>query len=397
MPQYAFLARNPRGKKTEGIITAESPALARATLREQALVVLALKRHRSLRPIHWSAAQRLLFVQQLAQLLQAGLPVYDSLQSIEQRARGASYHAILFRLCNEVEQGRSLSEAMGALPEHFDGLMRSLIAAGELSGKLPETVQRLETLLVRQKKVRSQLRQALTYPAVVLGIAVLIVIFLLLVAVPSLEPLLEGKPLEGATAVLIGASQLLRSQGHWIGLACGLTFIAIGAWARQPSGSQWILGLAHRMPGIGKALEAGNLARFFRTLLTLISGGLNVLDGLRIARQVSSLSSFKRSIQAVEKGLIQGMKLSFLMESQGHFPSIVGRMLALAEASGELTPSLEQLATFFEEETETRVSHLQQMLQPLILVILGLVVGFILLGILIPLTDVQQLVGDTNG
>jgi general secretion pathway protein F len=397
LPQYSFLARNSKGKRIQGVITADTPAAARASLREQELVLLSCERHIALRPVRWSAASRLLFVQQLAQLLQAGLPIYEALQSLEQQARGSSHHTILFRLVGEIERGRSLSEAMGQFPEHFDGLMRALVASGELSGQLPETILRLEILLVRQKKIKSQLRQALTYPIVVLAVAFLIVIFLLLFSVPALEPLLEGKSLQGATAFLIGTSQGLRHHGIGIGLVTCAMVAGLVVWASRPQGTQTLLSIALRLPGIGKALEAGNLARFFRTLLTLIQGGLSVLDGLRIARQVSSLPTFRAEVQKIEKGLIQGKRLSQLVDSQEAFPAIVGRMLSLAETAGELSPSLQQLATFFEEETENRVSRLQQMLQPLILVVLGLVVGFIVMGILIPLTDVQQLVGESNG
>jgi type II secretory pathway component PulF len=397
MSQFSFTAIDSAKRRRRGTLYAQSAGEARTALRQQGLVVLELKPQKSWRPIRWSSNERLLFVQQLGQLLRAGLPVFDSLEAVEQRARGAPYHPILFLLLQQVQKGQSLSEAMGHFPQYFDGLMRALIAAGELSGALPAALSRLEALLVRQQKIRAQLRQALTYPAVVLSVAILIVIFLLVGAVPALEPLLEGRPLEGMTATLIHSSRFLRAYWPALAAALGLLIGLLSVWASSAAGSEKLRELGARIPLLGRAIQAGNLARFFRTLLTLISGGLSVLDSLRMARQVSPMRSFTQAVQRIEKELIQGQRLSECLAAESLFPPIVSRMFGLAEESGELAPALEQLAVLFEEETESRVNRLQQMLQPLILVILGLVVGMILMGILVPLTDVQQLVGGTNG
>jgi general secretion pathway protein F len=397
MPTFAFCGIDSAGRRRRGVVSADNLVGARASLREQGLVVLSLQKSRQWRTVHWSAKERLLFIQQMGQLLRAGLPVFDSLEAIEQRSRGASFHPILLGLLQEVRQGQSLSEGMGRHPQHFDGLMRALIAAGELSGTLPDAIGRLETLLVRSQKIRAQIRQALTYPAVVLSVAVLIVIFLLLVAVPALEPLLEGRPVEGLTAVLLGTSRTLRDYGLEICVGVGLFGVGVWSWLSSPAGKRILVEAMARTPLIGKAFMAGSLARFFRTFLTLVHGDLSVLDGLRMARQVVPVPSFNEAVHRIERGLIQGAALSSCVEAEILFPPIVSKMLSLSQESGELLPSLEQLAILFEEETETRVNRLQQMLQPLILVVLGLVVGVILMGILLPLTDVQQLVGGAHG
>ena len=397
MPTFAFRGIDSAGRCRRGILSAENLPGARASLREQGLVVLSLQPSIQWRTTQWNAKERLLFVQQMGQLLRAGLPIFDSLEAIEQRSRGSSYHPILVWLLQEVRQGQSLSEGMGRHPQHFDGLMRALIAAGELSGSLPDAIGRLESLLIRSQKIRAQIRQALTYPAVVLSVAFLIVIFLLLVAVPALEPLLEGRPVEGLTAVLLGTSRALRDYG--VELLTGVAMASLGAWRwlTSAAGRRALLEAMARLPLIGNTLMAGSLARFFRTFLTLVRGDLSVLDSLRMARQVVALPSFNEAVARIEKGLIQGASFSDCVEREPLFPPIVCKMLSLSEESGELQPSLEQLAILFEEETETRVNRLQQMLQPLILVVLGLVVGVILMGILLPLTDVQQLVGGAHG
>jgi len=394
---FHYKAKNRQGRVVKGVLAAHAVHEARAMLRQQGLEVLECKVSRSLTQPKLRSKDRQLFAQQLSQLLRAGLPVFDALQAFEERMRGHRNHIIWAQIIQEVRGGRSLSQAMQLQPQQFDRLFIGLIAAGEASGSLETALARLDDLLRRQDKIRQQMQQALTYPAVVVSVAIAVVLFLLLGAVPSLEPLLEGHSIEGITALLLSMSHGLLEHG-WTLLIAACALLAMLLWySRTLQGRERWLTLLSRTPLIGPLLRAGALSRTFRTMLTLLQGDIALLEALRLARRIATLPDLRKALGALEDGLVQGESLSSLVERFTIFPNHIAKMLSLAEDSGDIIPCLEQISALYEEESTQRMNKLQQFMQPAILLFLGLVVGLILVGILLPLTNVQQLVGGANG
>lgn len=394
---FSYRAKTKQGKLVKGTVAAQAIHEARAMLRQQGLEILECKLARMLTQPKLRSKERQLFAQQLAQLLRAGLPVYDALQAFEERMRGQRQHIIWAQIINEVRGGRSLSQAMQLQPQHFDRLFIGLIAAGEASGSLERALVRLDDLLRRQDKIRQQMQQALTYPAVVISVAIGVVLFLLLGAVPSLEPLLEGHEIEGITAFLLSMSHGLLAHGWTLLMLCVAAITALLWHGRTLHGRERWLSMLVRTPLIGPLLIAGALSRTFRTMMTLLQGDIALLEALRLARRSANLPELRKALGSLEEGLVQGQALSTLVEQHSVFPGHISKMLSLAEDSGDIIPCLEQISALYEEESAQRMNKLQQFMQPAILLFLGVVVGLILVGILLPLTNVQQLVGGANG
>ncbi|MFZ4099228.1 MAG: type II secretion system F family protein [Chlamydiia bacterium] len=398
MADFAYKGLNSAGRSVRGRLAAEHAMEARSVLRQDGIVVFDLRLLRGTRrTARLTPASLLRLTQQLAQLTRAGCPLFESVRSIEERSKGTPYQPLLREIRMAMSQGAPFSQALGLHPEQFDGLFRSMISAGEASGSLGDSLERLEELLTKQIHLRSQLRKAFTYPIIVLLAALGIVVFLLLVAVPSLEPLLEGRRIEGVTWVLLQASHVVQDYGILIAASIAGGSLALFSWSRSLHGRQTIRNAACHLPLVGNMLVTSALARTFRTMASLLRGGVSLLETLRMSRAISVLPSLQAAMSRMEEGLIQGGRFSQLLSRESIFPPLVVTMVGLAEESGELSGSLTQLAKLFEEEANERLDKLQQWMQPVILVFLGLVVGLVLIGILVPLTDVNQLVGGSNG
>lgn len=397
MAQFLFEAVDRGGRRTKGRIQANSPSEGRLLLRQQGLELISFQKALWSVAASWSRSEQIQFIEQLRQLLEAGLPLFEALQSMEQRSRGTKEHPILQQLVTHVQQGKSFSQSLEEQPDHFDPLLRAMAAVGEASGNLPVLLSRVHALLEKREKLRKDLLGAMVYPAVVLTMATGIVIFLLTFAVPALEPLLEGQKVEGLTAGLFAASHLLLDHGGVLALLVGsLFFLALFAW-RQPFLRKRALLWLSRVPLLGKLLFYSALARSFQTMASLVGGGLNLLDALRLSRGVAGEPRLEAAFTSLEEAMMQGSSLSQSMRASPLFPDMVLRLITLAEEGGNLAAALSQLATLYERDTEKQLQQMQQLMQPCILIFLGFIVGLILMGVLLPLTDVQQLMGGAQG
>lgn len=392
MPLYQYQAIDNLGKRKSGFIEAHNERDAKGLLREQGVMVSQISIKTSVTKKQNLKGEHLLtFTMQLAQLVSAGVPLYESLVALEEQSRSEPYHRIILSLCEQIKAGGTLSDAMGNFPDSFDKLYRAMIAAGESIGALNIVLERLSHLLSRQMKLKKQISTAMIYPAI-LGVFSLLIISLLLgFVVPSIEGIFEGRKLNGFTQFVLSVSHVFRD--FWwllfpfiIGLISYVIYMV-----RQEKGKIWLQKNLLRVPLVRTLVIQTCVARFCRTMGTLLEGGLPIIDSLRNSREVMGNVVLEEDIRQAEIKIIEGSSLSEEISRSKYIPSIVPRMLSVGEDSGSTVAMLTKLADMYEEELEKSLDRVMALAQPVILLFMGVVIGTILLAILLPLTDVSSL------
>jgi general secretion pathway protein F len=391
MPLFRYVAYSPTGKKIEGVIDADSYGLAKERLRREKILVknlsLAGKEEKQL---GLDSSLLLDFTREVGQLLKAGLPLYDALLTIEEKYRSHKSHPLLLDLCDKLKNGSSLSSALKKYPKTFDEIYISMVRAGEETGSLTYVYEQLALLITRQQKLKKRLLAALIYPAF-LGSFCLIVIFgLLFFVVPSMEDLFEGRPLHPMTQAVLQVSKWTKSHSLFLLVLFFGSFFSAFFFSRRRQGKLFLQKIILRAPFFKTISIQSSLVRFCRAVSILLSGGVPLLDALNMAKSVLKLIEFEELISQTEKAIVEGKSLSSQVMLHPLVPSLVVRMIKTGEETGQLGPMLQNIAEIYEGEVEKSLDQMTTLLQPVLLLILGAIVGLILLSILLPLTDVSS-------
>ncbi len=391
MPLYHYQHIDTKGKKRSGFIEAQGDREAKDKLREQGLLITQLTLKTKVNSKQNLKGDHLLaFTVQLSQLLNAGIPLYESLIAIEEQVRSESFHRIILSLCEQIKTGISLSTAMGSYPESFDKLYCAMIAAGEAVGALGPILEKLTQLLTKQMKIKKQIMTALIYPLILGSFSLLIIALLLGFVVPSLENIFSERKLNGFTQSIFTLSHLFR--GYWwlyMPILTGSTTWAI--WkVRSEAGRLWLERNLLKIPLLRTLVIQTAVTRFCRTMGTLLNGGLSIIDSLQIARGVMRNVVLEKEIQLAEAKVIEGHALSQELSRSKYIPQLISRMLAVGEESGTITNMLNRVADMYEQELEKTLDRVMALAQPVILIVMGLIIGTVLLSILLPLTDVSS-------
>lgn len=391
MPLYNYEAIDAAGKKRSGLIDAQNEKEAKEKLRSQGAMVKKLTLRTSIsRRQNLKGDILLAFTLQLSQLLNAGVPLYESLLALEEQYRGENCHRVILSLCEQIKAGQSLSQAMGSFPDSFDKLYRAMVTAGESVGALDIVLDKLSQLLQKQTKLKKQIITAMIYPAILASFSFLIILMLLGFVVPSIEGIFADRQLNGFTEFVLGVSRGFRN--YWwlffplfIGLVAYLVY-----FIRSPKGKLWMERHMLKVPLLRTLIIQTCVARFCRTMGTLLQGGLPIIDSLRISREVMRNVVLEEEVKKAETKIIEGSSLSAELMHSRYIPKLVPRMLAVGEESGSATVMLNKVAEMYENEIEKSLDRLMAMAQPVILIVMGTIIGVVLLAILLPLTDVSS-------
>lgn len=414
MPVYEYKALDHRGKKVSGLVDADSPRLARLKLRgdglypvdiqsgsgdgdSAALATPVLPREASISRLfrRIRPQERASLTRQLATLVGAGIPVVGALETIIQQTSNRSLRRALLDIREEVLGGSPLADALAKHRWLFSELYVNMVHAGETSGALEAVLHRLADLLERTMKLRNRVQAALFYPVTMMGIGTAVLIFLLAYVVPIVTRLFtEAKQqLPRPTVILIGASSFLT---HWwwaVLLGSLAAIVLVQRFLATPGGRlQWDR-LKLRLPLFGPLYQKLIIARFARTLGTLLQGGLALTAALGIVQHVIANSFMARHVETAMQEVNEGEELTVPLERSGSFPPMVIQMLAAGERSGAMEEMLLRIADAYEDEVETRVSALTSLLEPFLILVMGLLVGFIVISILLPILQMSRLLG----
>lgn len=391
MPLYNYEAIDTSGKKRAGLIEAQSEKEAKEKLRTQGAMVKKLTLRTSVsRKQNLKGEVIVAFTLQLSQLLNAGVPLYEGLLALEEQYRGEACHRVILSLCEQIKAGQSLSQAMGNFPDSFDKLYRAMVTAGESVGALDIVLEKLSQLLQKQSKLKKQIITAMIYPAVLASFSFLIILMLLGFVVPSIEGIFADRQLNGFTEFVLGVSRGFRNY-WWIffPLFIGLVGYLI-YFLRSSHGKLWMERNMLKLPLVKTLIIQTCIARFCRTMGTLQQGGLPVIDSLRISREVMHNVVLEDEIKRAEGKIIEGSSLSYELKHSRYVPSLVPRMLAVGEESGNAIGMFNKVADMYEGEIEKSLDRVMALAQPVILIVMGTVIGVVLIAILLPLTDVSS-------
>jgi general secretion pathway protein F len=391
MPLFQYLAVSSEGKAIKGVIDADSLGTAKERLRKQQVMVTKVTALQSKRDeLALPPAMLLSFTRELAQLLKAGLPLYESLLTIEEKHRRHKAHPLFLDLCDNLKEGSSLSHALKRYPATFNKIYLSMVQVAEQSGNLAVVFDQLAQLITRQQKLKKQLTSALAYPSFLAIFCFFIICGLMFFVVPSMRELFEGRSLHPITTLVVGISNWVND--HVVFLGSFLTALISGTIiaVRSRQGKIFLYELSLKLPLVKTLLLHSALVRFCRSLAMLLAGGVPLLEALSLSRNVVKSPLIEESILEAEKRVGQGERLSAAFKGARLIPPLVLRMLALSEETGKMGDAFFSLAEIYDEEMEKHLQQLSTFLQPALLITLGAIVGLVVLSILLPLTDVSS-------
>jgi type IV pilus assembly protein PilC len=398
MPVYTFRGRHVRTNEfIEGERFSNSTqALAAVLRREQVAPTQILeKKERKLRFSFGrkvSQAEVAIFTRQFAVMLDAGLPLVQCLEAIGSQHSNPAFREVLGQVRGDVEAGSTLSDAMSRHPKVFDSLFTNMIAAGETGGILDTILQRLSIFIEKIVKLKRALRSAMIYPSVILFIAIAVVTVILWKVIPVFRTLFEGfgVQLPLLTRIVIGASSFVESYSLIMIVFVGAGVYALRNYYRTENGKLVIDRFLLRVPVLGEILRKVAVARFTRTLATLQSSGVPILEGLDITAKTSGNAVLQNVVLALRKHIEEGKTIADPMRDSKFFPPMVTQMVSVGESTGELDTMLIKVADYYKEEVEVVVANLLVILEPILLVFLGIVVGGIVIAMYLPLFKLIQ-------
>lgn len=394
MPLFRYQALSADGRKMSGIVEADSLVVAKERLRARQIFITELAVARGTRAVYQlKSPRRLAFTRELAQMLKAGLPLYDSMVTIEEKYRRDPGHPLLLDIIDRLKQGQSFSTALKLYPTTFDEIYIAMVQSAEETGTLPEVFGQLALLLEKREKLRKQIVFALIYPAFLLAFAFLVTMGLFFIVIPSMAELFEGRSVHPLTSFVLAISQFLRN--NIVFLVLGAAALGTGAWyaLRKKQTREELFSYCANLPLIGTLLLQSALARFFRCGSLLLDSGIPLIETLRLSRQVMRHPVFEEEIARIENKVLGGTKLQSELKHSSLFPTLVIRLLGIAEETGRMGEMFKALADIYEEEMEKSLTQLTTLLQPALLILLGAIVGLVILSILLPLTDVGGMMG----
>jgi general secretion pathway protein F len=390
MALFRYEALDEKGKKISGIIDAESVLEAKQKLiRRQILVTIVEEALKDRAGCSLKKREVLMLTRELARLLEAGLPLFEALSILEEKYRGMKAHELLLDLCDKIRSGQPFSQAIQAHPACFDMLFCCMIANAERGGHLIKALQELAHLIERQLYVRKTIIGALLYPSLLGAFCLVVLSVLLFFVVPSLFDLFEGRSLHPFTCFVFACSRFALKAKWLLAFFLGM-FLGLAAWSLfSEKGRFHAKKVLFRAPFISELLAKVALSRFFRATATLIEGGLPALFALQQANATLRHPLLEHSMEEAFQRLSQGETLQSALQGRDYIPPLVPRMLGIALEGGKLSPMMHQIASIYEDDLEKTIERITSMVQPILLLILGGMVGFVLLSVLLPLTDVS--------
>ena len=391
MALFRYKALNERGRSIRGTVDAESLQDAKFKLiRRQILVTEVFSLGERSDKGTLKLPEILSLTRELARLLEAGLPLYECLSSLEEKYCSHKTHELLLDLCDQIRSGKPFSEALNKHKSSFDLLYRSMIANAEKTGGLVRALQELARLIDRQLEMKKKLIGALLYPALLSTFCLIVLGILLFFVVPSLFDLFEGKELHSFTRFVFACSHFALSA-KWF-LASLLGFMISGAvWAAfSDQGKLFVKTIFLRFPGVRDLWAKIALASFFRASATLLEGGLPALYAMQQAAKTVRHPGVEKSMELALRQIQEGETFEKALSGKMFIPPLIPRMLGIAQSGGSLPAMMHQIASIYEEDLEKSFTRITTLAQPVLLLILGAMVGFVLLSVLLPLTDVSS-------
>jgi type IV pilus assembly protein PilC len=401
MPTFSYAGRTRGGQNVSGERAADTMDAAVAALRREQIMVTriipakekeaaAAKKEKAGKIGKKVAAKNLaVFTRQFSVMIDAGLPLVQCLDILGSQEEDKNFAAVILQTRSDVESGASLADAMRKHPKTFDSLFTNMIAAGEAGGILDTILKRLATYIEKAVKLAGQVKSAMIYPVAVIVIAGGVVGVILWKVIPTFAALFAGlgADLPMPTRVVIWLSDALVRYIIFLVVGAGAIAYAFRQYYSTPGGKRVVDTVLLKLPILGSILRKIAVARFCRTLATLISSGVPILDGLEITAKTAGNSIIEDAIMLTRRSIERGETISVPLRETNVFPSMVVQMIGVGEATGALDTMLAKIADFYEEEVDTAVAGLLTLLEPIMIAVLGIIVGGIVIAMYMPIFD----------
>jgi type IV pilus assembly protein PilC len=394
---------SPSGEITEGIYVADTEARLRHELEEKGLFVLSLQPKGAIGGISFALPQRrtintrefLVFNQELATLLKAGMPLVQSLDLLKRRVTSPVFRAVLDDVHERVRSGTALSDAFDAQGDLFPRVYTASLLAGERSGNLDAVLRRYVEYTKIIATVKRKTVSALVYPAILITLALGLVTIIILKVVPAFSDFYSsfGAQLPLVTRIIVGVSEFIRSQFVLLIVAIAAAAIGIATWVRQRGQKARFDRVLLRLPMLGQVARKFSTSQMARTLATLLGGGLPLVNALDIAAKSIGNQYMADQLEIVSKRVREGQSFAAALDARGVFPEVAVKMAEVGESTGALQDMLNTVADFYDEEISTNMDRFVTLVEPVLLVVMGIVIAGLLLALYMPLFQLSSVLG----
>jgi type IV pilus assembly protein PilC len=402
MPVFIWEGTTRRGERKKGELEAVDEANARGMLRRQGYRSINIKAkpkglEEYLPFLHQKITEKnvVVFARIFATMINAGLPLIQCLELLSQQEQNKAFAKVIAAIKEDIEGGSTLSDALKKYPKIFDNLFVNLVAAGESGGILDVILQRLSTYMEKAMKLKSKVKGAMTYPASVLVISVGVVALLLLKVIPVFQKMFEGMggELPGPTQFLVNASAFTQKYFLVMLGAVGLAFFVFHRFVATERGRYLFDKAVLKSPVFGDLLKKVAVAKFTRTMSTMMSSGVPILEGLAIVSKTAGNVIIEKALMETRRSIAEGKTIAEPLAETDIFPAMVVQMIAVGEATGALDTMLAKIADFYDDEVDTAVDAMTALLEPFMMVFLGGVVGGMIIAMYLPIFKMASVVG----
>jgi type IV pilus assembly protein PilC len=387
---YSWEGKDRKGNKVRGRLLAKNENEVRADLRRQSIVPVKIKKQTNLFRSGGSvsALDIALFSRQLATMLAAGIPLVQAFEIVGVGHEKPAMQKLILDIKLNIEGGSSLHESLAKHPLYFDDLYVNLVEAGEQAGALESLLDKVATYKEKTEALKKKIKKALFYPAAVLAVAVIVTLILLLFVIPQFEALFKGfgADLPAFTRMVIEMSRFVQHQGWWMGIIFGAGVFTFVYFKKRSRAMQHVLDrMMLKLPIVGPILVKAAIARYARTLATMFSAGVPLVEAMESVAGATGNIVYEQAVMRMRDEVATGQRLQRAMENTGLFPNMVVQMIAVGEESGSLDEMASKVADFYELEVDTAVDALSSLLEPLIMAILGVLVGGLVIAMYLPI------------
>lgn len=396
MAIFQYVAVKPSGERLSGSIEAGTRDEAKRSLRDQQVIIISLDESKksAQKSLSMSFDQRVIFTSQLAQLLEADVPLYESLEALEEQSKGESHQPVIQSLREQIRKGSFFSKALESYPKIFSPLYRAVVSAGESVGRLDQALSRLSQLFIKERTTRQKLISSLMYPAILSLLLFAAIGVLLFYVIPAIEDLFEGKSLPAFTSMVIALSHFVRNYLYFL-LAGAIGVLGFSAYQLSKASVRMkCIEKMLRWPVIGPYLLKASLARFARTLSNLLAGGTPLSSALVHAKEALGNKVLEAEVERALQEIIDGGRFSASLQASPYIPPLFSKMVNIGEETGRIAPILGNIAHLYEEDSERLLERTVSLIQPILLIIMGVIIGSTLLAILLPLASYGSMVGE---
>lgn len=402
MPVYVWSGTTSKGAKKKGEMEAVSVDAVRANLKRMKIQAAKVKPKpkdlfENVAFLQPKVKQQdiILFARQFSTMIDAGLPIIQCLEILYSQQENATFKKMLKSIKEQVESGATLAESLKKFPKHFDDLFVNMIAAGEAGGILDTILRRLSVYMEKAAKLKAQVKGAMTYPLVTLAIAGVVLIVILVFVIPVFEDMFKdfGSKLPAFTQLVINASNFMKKNILFVIGALFLFGIAFKQTLKTQKGRELFDDLVLKMPVVGMLIRKVSVAKFTRTMATMLSSGVAIMEALEIVAKTSGNKTIEKAIYSVRSDIAEGRTMADPLSESGVFPAMVCQMIAVGESTGALDAMLEKIAIFYDEEVDQSVENLTSLIEPFMLVFLGVTIGGLVIAMYLPIFKMAGAIG----